>query len=107
MTAERIGPGFVGIVGGAMSVTSCPAKIWSEPFAGKTWSNPLCCHFLAPSLTGNQGMTAERIGLNFAGELFQELWLPHVVCFLIMLPMGMTIERTGPNSAGQEIVGMA
>ena len=27
-------------------------------------------------------MTAERIGPNFAGELFSELWLPHVVCFL-------------------------
>ena len=26
-------------------------------------------------------MTAERIGPNFAGELFSELWLPHVVCF--------------------------
>ena len=27
-------------------------------------------------------MTAERIGPDFAGELFSELWLPHVACFL-------------------------
>ena len=27
-------------------------------------------------------MTAERIGPNFAGELFSKLWLPHVVCCL-------------------------
>ena len=44
MTAKRIGPNL------------------ARTFAGKIWSNHICCHFLPVT----KEMTAERIGPNFA-----------------------------------------
>ena len=48
------------------------ASTWPAQLTGKTWSNPLCCHFLALSRTGNQG---NDTGGRFGTEAVQLLRL--------------------------------
>ena len=96
--AERIEPNF------------------ARTLAGKTWSNPLCCHFLQVV----KDVTAKRIGPNFAsksllsfhtggqGHDSREDWTKFcqnirghnlVQSSLLSLPTGNQAERIGPTFA--------
>ena len=107
MTAKRIGPNFAGT------------------FAGKIWSNHLCCHFLPVT----KEMMAQRIGPNSAKTVASKNWSNPLCCHFIQVapghasredwtkfcqdsrgqnliqssllsfPTGNQAERTGPNFA--------
>ena len=103
MTAKRIGPNL------------------ARTFAGKIWSNHICCHFLPIT----KEMTAERIGPNFSRTVAGKVWSNPLCCHfrghdsredwakscqnirgqnlvqssLLSLPTGNQAERIRPNFA--------
>ena len=77
MTAKRIGPNL------------------ATTFAGKIWSNHICCHFLPIT----KEMTAERIGPNFSRTVAGKVWSNPLCCHFIAVAEDMTAERIEPNLA--------